>query len=88
MTSRPSAVELLTQGTGLLDSGHFRELGLSERATQAVWRAVRVVYLPASTDRSSVSRTISRCSPGTPTATDATPAFGPRGETGGGRESY
>ncbi|HET9288098.1 MAG TPA: hypothetical protein VFO26_11110 [Gaiella sp.] len=45
MNPRPTAAELLAQGT-LLDSGHFRELGLSERATQAVWRAVSVVYLP------------------------------------------
>jgi hypothetical protein len=46
VSARPSAVELLAQCTGFLDSGHLRELGLSERAIQAVWRDCPVVYLP------------------------------------------
>lgn len=47
MSPRPSAAELLAQGTGLLDSGHLRELGLSERAIEAVWRDAVVVDLPS-----------------------------------------
>jgi hypothetical protein len=47
LSARPSAVELLAQGTGLLDSGHLRELGLSERAIEAVWRDTVVVVLPS-----------------------------------------
>jgi hypothetical protein len=45
-TTRRSAVELLAQGTGLLDSTHLHELGLSERAIQAVWKNTTVVELP------------------------------------------
>jgi hypothetical protein len=42
---RPVA-ELIAQGTGLLDSTHLTELGLSERAITALWREVPVVRLP------------------------------------------
>jgi hypothetical protein len=45
-SNRRSAIELLEQGTGLLDSTHLRELGLSQRAIEAVWRNVPVVELP------------------------------------------
>lgn len=44
--SRRSAVELIEQGTGLLDSTHLRELGLSERAVEAVWKNTPVVEIP------------------------------------------
>ena len=47
MTDRaPSARELLEQGTGLLTSSHFRELGLPRRAIDAVFRECDVVYMP------------------------------------------
>ena len=46
VSNRRSAVELLAQQTGLLDSTHLRELGLSQRATEAVWRNEPVVQLP------------------------------------------
>jgi hypothetical protein len=46
VTERPSAVELLAQGVGYLDSGHLKELGLSQRAIEAVWRDTPVVNLP------------------------------------------
>lgn len=49
MSARPhrrSAAELLEQGTGLLDSTHLHELGLSQRAVEAIWRNVPVVGLP------------------------------------------
>ena len=46
MSVRPSAVELLEQGTGLLSRGHLRELGLERRAVDAVFRALDVVVLP------------------------------------------
>jgi hypothetical protein len=43
---RPSARELLEQGTGLLTSSHLRELGLDRRAIDAVFRECDVVCLP------------------------------------------
>lgn len=46
MSARPSAVELLEQGTGLLTRSHLRELGLERRAVDAVLRALPVVTLP------------------------------------------
>jgi hypothetical protein len=47
MSERSSAAELLARGIGFLDSGHFRELGLSERAIEAVWRDCPTVRLPS-----------------------------------------
>jgi hypothetical protein len=43
---RPTAVELVAQGTGLLTRSHLRELGLERRAIDAVLRACGVVELP------------------------------------------
>jgi hypothetical protein len=43
---RKSAVELLTQGTGLLSRSHLRELGLQRRAIDAVFRNLDLVILP------------------------------------------
>jgi hypothetical protein len=47
VSARPSAVELLAQRVGYLDSGHLSELGLSQRAIEAVWRDCVVVNLPS-----------------------------------------
>lgn len=46
MTRKPTAVELLGQGTGLLTRTHLRELGLERGAVDAVFRALDVVILP------------------------------------------
>jgi hypothetical protein len=46
VSERPSAAELLDQGTGLLSRSHLRELGLERRAADAVFRACSVVFLP------------------------------------------
>lgn len=46
MGRKPSAVELLHQGRGLLTRSHLRELGLERRAIDAVYRALDVVILP------------------------------------------
>ena len=43
---RPSAVELLQRPDALLTSTHLKELGLSQRAIDAVWRACPVVKFP------------------------------------------
>lgn len=40
---RPTAVQLIEQGHGLLSRGHLRELGLERRAVDAVFRALPVV---------------------------------------------
>jgi hypothetical protein len=42
---RRSAVELLDQGTGVLDSTHLHELGWSRRGIEALWRICPVVML-------------------------------------------
>ena len=44
---RPSAIELMELGTGFFDSGHFRELGLSEKAIAAVWKDCPVFQPPS-----------------------------------------
>jgi hypothetical protein len=46
MSGRPSAVELLERPGALLTRSHLRELGLSTRATDAVFRALPVIVLP------------------------------------------
>lgn len=46
MSRKPSAVELLEQGTGLLTRTHLRELGLQRGAVDAVFRNLDVVILP------------------------------------------
>ena len=46
MTRKPTAVELVEQGTGLLGRTHLRELGLERGAVDAVFRALDVVILP------------------------------------------
>ena len=77
--TRRSAVELLAQGVGLLDSGHFRELGLSQRAIEAVWRNVPVVEFPDFARPLVPSRPTSPSSRGARTATAAAIVFVPRG---------
>jgi hypothetical protein len=47
-SSPPSAAELLAQGTGLLTRTHLRDLGLTRTMTDAVFRALDVVYFPGS----------------------------------------
>ena len=45
--SRPTAAELIAQGTGLLSTSHLRELGLGRRAIDAVFRECpQVIHLP------------------------------------------
>ena len=46
MSRKPTAVELLAQGTGLLTRSHLRDLGLQRGAVDAVFRALDVVVLP------------------------------------------
>jgi hypothetical protein len=46
LSRKPSAVELLEQGTGLLTRTHLRELALQRGAVDAVFRALDVVILP------------------------------------------
>jgi hypothetical protein len=43
---KPSAVQLVEQGTGLLTRSHLRELGLERRAVDSVFRALPVVVFP------------------------------------------
>jgi hypothetical protein len=43
---RPSARELLEQGTGVLGRSHLRELGWERRAVDAIFRACPTVKLP------------------------------------------
>lgn len=43
---RPSARELLAQGSGLLTRSHLRELGLERRAVDAVFLELDVIILP------------------------------------------
>jgi hypothetical protein len=42
---RPSAVELLEQGTGLMTRSHLRDLGLPRAAIDAVFKQLDVVFL-------------------------------------------
>lgn len=49
MSERPTAVELVEQGTGLLTRSHLRELGLERRAVDAVFRELPVVAFPGYT---------------------------------------
>jgi hypothetical protein len=42
---RRSAVELLEQGVGVLDSTHLAELGWSQRGVEALWRNCPVIEL-------------------------------------------
>jgi hypothetical protein len=49
VSSKPTVVELLAQGTGLLTRSHLRELGLERRAIDSVFRALDVVILPGYT---------------------------------------
>jgi hypothetical protein len=46
MSRKPTAAELLASPEALLSSSHLRELGLSRRAAEAVFRALPVVVLP------------------------------------------
>jgi hypothetical protein len=46
VNGRPSARELLAEGSGLLTRSHLRELGLERRAVDAVFRELPNVLLP------------------------------------------
>jgi hypothetical protein len=46
VSERPSAVDLLDQGTGLLNRTDLRELGLERRAVDPVFRALPTAHLP------------------------------------------
>jgi len=46
VSARPSAAELLAQGTGFLSRSHLRELGWERRAIDAIFRELPVVFLP------------------------------------------
>jgi hypothetical protein len=41
---RPSAAELVEQGTGLLTRSHLRDLGLPRAAIDAVFKRLDIVY--------------------------------------------
>ena len=43
MSARPSAVELLAQGTGLMTRSHLRDLGLPRAAIDAVFKRLDIV---------------------------------------------
>ena len=44
MSERPSAAELLEQGTGLMTRSHLRDLGLPRAAIDAVFKRLDVVF--------------------------------------------
>jgi len=46
MAKKPTAIELLQQGTGLMTRTHLRELGLERSAADAVFRTLDTVILP------------------------------------------
>jgi hypothetical protein len=43
---RPSAVELLEQGMGLLTRSHLRELGIPRAGVDAIFRRLDVIVYP------------------------------------------
>jgi hypothetical protein len=44
VSERPSVVELLEQGTGLMTRSHLRDLGLPRAAIDAVFKRLDVVF--------------------------------------------